>query len=158
LFRPIEHGDALLVDGGISRNLPVDTAKSIGADSVIAGDVGTPLSPLEELTSFLATTGQLSSILIQRNPAEQKRLLTGRDVLIVPALGDEITTADFDKAADEAMPIGYTAAGQVGAQLASLGASEDVYARHRQALQHCIEGPPDDPVRASTTPPVFATP
>jgi len=39
IFAPIEWGDALLVDGGVSNNLPVDIVKEMGADIVLSVDV-----------------------------------------------------------------------------------------------------------------------
>jgi len=142
LFQPIERGDYLLVDGGIAKNLPVDVVKKMGADVIIAVDVGTPLSRRDQLSNFLAITGQLTSILIQRNTDEQKKLLTGRDVLIVPALGDDITSAGFQDATKQAIPIGYAGAEQVRDQLAALGVSEDAYRAHRAGIAACVNGPP----------------
>ena len=46
----------LLVDGGISDNVPVDVARAMGADIVIAVNLGTPLMKREELTSVLGVT------------------------------------------------------------------------------------------------------
>jgi len=142
LFDPIEYEDALLVDGGIAKNLPIDVVKSMGADIVIAVDVGTPLSTREELTNFVQITGQLTSILIQRNTWEQRFLLEDRDVLIVPDLGNEITSAGFEKATEEAMPIGYAAAEKVRDRLAALGVDGATYAAHRGAIAECVAGPP----------------
>ena len=34
------------VDGGLTRNLPVDVARDMGADVVIAVNLGTPLGPM----------------------------------------------------------------------------------------------------------------
>ena len=42
IFAPVEWGDALLVDGGVVNNLPVDIAKEMGADLVLAIDVSSP--------------------------------------------------------------------------------------------------------------------
>ena len=42
IFAPVEWGDALLVDGGIINNLPVDIAKEMGADIILAIDVSSP--------------------------------------------------------------------------------------------------------------------
>ena len=39
IFAPVEWGDALLVDGGVINNLPVDIVKDMGADIVLALDV-----------------------------------------------------------------------------------------------------------------------
>ena len=43
IFEPIEVNGALYVDGLVSRNLPVEEAYDMGADLVIASDVGTPV-------------------------------------------------------------------------------------------------------------------
>ena len=43
IFAPVEWGDALLVDGGVVNNLPVDIAKEMGADIVLAIDVSSPV-------------------------------------------------------------------------------------------------------------------
>ena len=39
IFAPVEWGDALLVDGGVANNLPVDIVKDMGADIILAIDV-----------------------------------------------------------------------------------------------------------------------
>lgn len=39
VFKPVKMGDMLLVDGGVLNNLPVDVAKNMGADIVIAVDL-----------------------------------------------------------------------------------------------------------------------
>ncbi len=46
IFAPVEHDGLLLVDGGIADNLPVDVVRAMGADIVIAVDIGTP--PLDK--------------------------------------------------------------------------------------------------------------
>jgi NTE family protein len=40
LFPPVVHGDQILVDGGVLNNVPVDVAQQMGADRVIAVDLG----------------------------------------------------------------------------------------------------------------------
>lgn len=44
-FIPVPHGETLLVDGGIVDNLPVDVARAMGADFVIAVDTRLPPLP-----------------------------------------------------------------------------------------------------------------
>lgn len=39
IFKPVERGDWLLVDGGMLNNLPVDVCRKMGADIVIAVDL-----------------------------------------------------------------------------------------------------------------------
>jgi NTE family protein len=43
LFAPVERDGMLLVDGGILDNLPVNVARSMGADVVVAVDVSSSL-------------------------------------------------------------------------------------------------------------------
>jgi NTE family protein len=53
VFDPVRVGKHLLVDGGIVRNLPVDVVRGMGAEIVIAVNVGTPLAPEEKLGNLL---------------------------------------------------------------------------------------------------------
>ena len=64
---PAEIGGMMLVDGMLTSNLPVETARAMGADIVIAVNVGTPLLKREELNSVLGVTGQMLSILTEQN-------------------------------------------------------------------------------------------
>lgn len=51
VFPPVRIGDRLLVDGGVYMNLPVTYCRQMGADFIIAVDVGGGLYKEEELTS-----------------------------------------------------------------------------------------------------------
>ncbi|MEL7450865.1 MAG: patatin-like phospholipase family protein, partial [Pseudomonadota bacterium] len=59
IFTPAEIDGALLVDGGVSNNMPVDVVRAMGADIVIAVDISTALLTREKLTSVVAITEQL---------------------------------------------------------------------------------------------------
>ena len=48
-FDPVEWDGRLLVDGGIANNLSVDVVRSLGAEVVIAVEVGTPPATRETL-------------------------------------------------------------------------------------------------------------
>lgn len=52
VFTPVEIDGRLLVDGGVVRNLPVSDVREMGADIVIAIDVGSPLFTREQLSSM----------------------------------------------------------------------------------------------------------
>src|SRR5207245_9884379 len=80
---PIEIAGRLLADGGLVRNLPVDVARSMGADVVIAVDVTTPLDPAETLKSVADVARQVSGMLTQENVRDQA---AGADILIRPTL------------------------------------------------------------------------
>jgi NTE family protein len=103
LISPVDMGDYLLVDGGVSANLPIEVAKKMGADIVIVVDVGTPLSTKAQVIDLRGVLGQITNILTYHNVIASKSLLTQRDVLIEPDLKD-IETSDFDKFADGIEP------------------------------------------------------
>jgi len=86
VFAPVQREGHLLVDGGIADNLPVDIARAMGVDVVIAVDVGFPLLPRQQLSSAPVISSQMLAILIRRNAQAQLATLTPQDILIQPAL------------------------------------------------------------------------
>ena len=133
LFTPMESADGLYVDGGLVRNLPVDVARSMGADVIIAVNLGTTYLPREQLGTVLGVTEQMLTILTEQNvKASLAQLDSRRDVLIRPDLGD-ITAGDFKRAA-EAIAIGERAAREMAAALSRYRLSEAEYAAWRQDL------------------------
>ena len=141
LFSPIDFAGHLLVDGGIVNNLPVNVVQGMGADILIAVDVGTPLSTREELNDFVSITSQLTGIMVVNNTEHQISLLTPKDILIVPNLGGGISSVDFSKV-DQSIPLGYQAADALRDRLAPLGISEEEYAQYRARIAACVAGPP----------------
>lgn len=97
VFAPLEVDGRILGDGGLVNNLPVDVARSLGAERVIAVNIGTPLSRRETLGTLTGLTGQMINILTEQNVQQSLRSLGPRDVLIAPQL-DGLTAADFDRA------------------------------------------------------------
>jgi len=83
VFIPLEVNGRLLVDGGILNNLPVDVCRAMGADLIIAVDIGTPALDRDQLTSFVSITSQVTSILMQKNIDAQA---LKADILIRPDL------------------------------------------------------------------------
>jgi len=103
VFTPVELDGRLLVDGGIANNLPISVVRDMGADIVIAVDIGTPLASKEEIDSVLVISSQLTGLMTRGNVKAQISTLTDTDVLIVPELGD-ISAGDFDIMADAIAP------------------------------------------------------
>ncbi len=93
---PITIDNTLLVDGGIANNIPIDTAREMGADIVIVVDVSAPLATKEDIKSTVDITGQLTTIMTRRIANNQLKTLNDNDVLIVPG-EKEISSSDFDK-------------------------------------------------------------
>jgi NTE family protein len=130
---PVTIGKRQLVDGGLVRNLPVDIARSMGADVVIAVNLGTPLLRPDEITSVFSVSMQMINILTEQNVSRSLKELTPRDVLIVPELGD-FSSADFDNLI-KTVPIGEAAAWKLADQLRRYSLPSEEYAvlRKRQS-------------------------
>jgi NTE family protein len=94
-FPAVRIDDRVLVDGGIARNLPVEIVQAMGADIVIAVDVGTALPKIDESGSVFEVASQLAGLLTAGNTRASLAALGPRDILIVPELGDEVGPADF---------------------------------------------------------------
>ncbi|OLQ80387.1 hypothetical protein BIT28_16755 [Photobacterium proteolyticum] len=121
LLPPMELGDKLLVDAGITNNLPVSVVKAMGADIVIAVDISNEFKRRDDLNNYFAVMDQLTDFMVRDNATRQIKLLSGEDVLIRPDI-QGITTADFEQ-----MPVafenGYAAAMALEEQLKGLGGS-----------------------------------
>ena len=93
VFSPIVINNKLLVDGGIIRNLPASDAKKMGADIIIAIDVGAPLYKKTEISSMLDIMDQAASF---RNVALSKKEKKLCDILISPNIKG-YSASSFDK-------------------------------------------------------------
>ena len=98
-FAPIEVDGRLLVDGGITNNLPIELAQAMGADVLIVVDITSPMLPKSALGNLLTITDQLTRLLVVNNTQVQKARLTADDILLVPDLAD-FSAVDFSAAAD----------------------------------------------------------
>ena len=125
VFAPTEIDGRLLSDGGLVRNLPVDIARKMGADVVIAVNIGTPLLARDNLQTLFNVSQQMINILTEQNVQAQKALLTGADVLIEPDLGN-IGFMDFSRS-QEASRIGEIATQKMAAQLKALSLTEPTF-------------------------------
>ena len=134
IFAPLDLDGRMLGDGGLVKNLPVDAVKAMGAEVVIAVNIGTPLMTREQLSSFLGVAQQSINILTEQNVRAQLALLVPpRDVLIEPDLGD-LTSADFSKG-ERFIALGEKAARAAAEALSRYALSADDYRAYRAALQ-----------------------
>lgn len=123
-FAPVELEGRKLVDGGSVANLPVGIAKQLGATSVIAVDISSPLiADEDELASFFSVFNQLNSLLTVGNRDRDVALLDDDDVLVQPDLGD-ISFVGFDRAL-EAVGIGEATAHEMADTLARFTTEDD---------------------------------
>jgi len=126
---PVEIDGRLLVDGGISDNLPIDQARKLCGDVIIAVNISTPPLTRAQITSALSVVGQLINFLGKQNVDEQLKRLGEKDVLIAPDLGD-ISAVKFDRAED-AIAIGEEATRAVADKLRRYSLPPEQYAAFR---------------------------
>ncbi|ABR89380.1 patatin-like phospholipase [Janthinobacterium sp. Marseille] len=127
---PVETNGHLLVDGGIANNLPIDVARELCGDIIIAVNIGTPPLKRKEIGSIISVVGQLVNLLGNDSIERQLATLGSKDVLIKPELGD-ISAASFDRA-KEAIQIGEQAARAMSESLQRYSLPPEVYARLRK--------------------------
>lgn len=132
VFVPIEIGGRLLVDGGVSQNVPVSVVQAMGADIIIAVDVATPPDPVESLTTAVGISRQIVRFPIQRATQAELDLLGPDDVVVIPDLTG-IGSTDFPSALDAALA-GMQAAREHTESLGTLALSQSDYASWRDRL------------------------
>ena len=123
IFTPVEIDGHLLVDGGESENLPVQTVLAMGADIVIAVNVGSSGAEIAaKPTNVGAMIGRLIDLPLQQNTMASAKLA---NVVITPNL-EGYTSADFVKGL-KMIPLGYQAAEAQKAKLEAYSVPENAY-------------------------------
>jgi NTE family protein len=136
IFTPVELDGRLLVDGGEAQNLPVQTVKAMGADIVIAVNVGSSGSEMaKKPTNVGEMIGRLIDLPLQQNTMASARLA---DLVITPNL-EGFTSADF-VIGTRMIPLGYHAAQAHKDKLTAWSEPESVYQTWK--LRHDATKPP----------------
>lgn len=124
VFCPTEWRGHHLVDGGLINNVPADVVRTMGAEVVIAVDVGTPPAngpewgaqqwrfrlPGLTLVGPMLDTLLRSAQIMQAEIVRHRLELAHPDVLIRPDIGP-VRTEEFERAAD-VIPAGERAAAE----------------------------------------------
>ena len=119
IFSPVRLGGMVLVDGGLLNNLPVDVAKQMGADIVIAVELESPQPTPESLESFLAVARESISVVTSANERHSMALA---DLVLSPDL-EGLTSTDFDRY-EEFEKRGYAEAARKARFLETLALSD----------------------------------
>jgi NTE family protein len=127
MFAPVEIEGRILGDGGLVNNLPVDVVRAMGADIVIAVNIGTPLMSRDQLQSVVGYAAQILNILTEQNVRAQLAQLKPGDILISPDLGN-LTFIDFGQA-PKFVELGIQAAQAMRPQLAALSETSPQFAQ-----------------------------
>ena len=138
---PYELDGHWLVDGGVTNNMPVDIARKIGADKIIAVDISTDYKGQDSFTNVFSIADQLSNYLVRRNTQHQAEQLTDADVLLHPDVG-LMETTEFNKM-PQAFLKGYQAVMENKEQFKPFELSPEAYRAYqkekelkRKKLQH----------------------
>ena len=122
IFIPIRTSESIFVDGGLLDNLPVDVAKDMGADLVIAIQLqNRNLEPTASLSS-VGVLGQSISVVVAAN---ELRSIEKADILISVPLAD-YNSMDYNKD-DILIQKGYDAAASKTAVLSAFGVDDAVW-------------------------------
>jgi NTE family protein len=132
VFAPVLEGDMVLADGGMMRNLPVDVARGLCADVVIAVSLEAPPPSLGQLQGALAITGRSFSAMVIANERAQLASLTERDVAVIVPTGD-IGSTQFGRV-PETLSLGQASARRVASELSRYAVSEDEYRAWRAGI------------------------
>jgi NTE family protein len=131
VFTPVEREGRLLIDGGVADNVPADVARSLGADVVIAVDVGEEFARREQFDGIVGTLGRTYSILTRKSTQQG---IAVADLVLRPDLRP-YTGADWS-AAPEMIKRGWAVAEENKDKLLPLALTEEqwqVYLAARRA-------------------------
>ena len=130
IFPPVELNGQVLIDGGTMNNVPADIVKAMGADRVVAINVG-DLSDREGVSyTLFGIAGETIDAMMR---ASTRRALGAADVVINVPLS-EYGSLDWRRA-DALIEEGYRAAESMRDQLLPLAISESDYDTWRRARQ-----------------------
>ena len=132
---PEPYQGMLLIDGGISNNIPIEQAKALGADIIIAVDISGQLKSQSNIKGALSVISQLTSFLTNEGTHKQISLLSNTDILIRPDINGMQMT-DFS-IMPKALEAGEEAAIKNLTALQQLSVSEIEYKRY-QAEKHRV--------------------
>ncbi len=133
---PYKLNGHMLVDGGVVNNMPVDVARAMGADVVIAVDISTDYKTEDDFTGLFTVADQLSNYLVRRSTQQQVETLQEQDVYIRPNVG-QMETVEFDKM-PWAFQSGYDITREMESKLAGLRLSNAEYQKyidHKQEVR-----------------------
>jgi NTE family protein len=130
---PYQLNGHMLVDGGVVNNMPVDVARAMGADVVIAVDISTDYKSEEDFTGLFVVADQLSNYLVRRSTQQQVEALEEQDVYIRPNVG-QMETVEFDKM-PSAFLSGYEITKEMAPKLEGLSVSSAEYQKYIERKQ-----------------------
>jgi NTE family protein len=155
IFTPTLLNGHVLADGGMVQNIPVETARGMNADVVIAVELRLPPADVAGLNSLAGVLSRAIDVMIMQN--EQRSLKLADAKISVDMKGFFIT--DYSRV-DDLIQLGYKAAAQEGSALLPYAIKDPVKwqeyldernARKKQPLKQVdvirVTGAPPDSAR-----------
>jgi NTE family protein len=119
VFAPVEHGTQVFSDGAAVDNLPVDVARQMGADIVIAVYLDTGTFDQKSLNSLVGVAGRNVEIMISANELNSMKNAN----ILLKADVSKFTSSDFEESA-QIIPKGVEVAEQHSAELEKYAVSD----------------------------------
>ncbi|MEW6363524.1 MAG: patatin-like phospholipase family protein [Acidobacteriota bacterium] len=146
VFAPVEIDGRTLVDGGVINNVPADVVRAMGADIVIAVDVGIDPMTAAQQQSLFGVLGQTIDAMMLPNVRQS---LACADIVVRPDLRG-LGSIDWRRS-DEMADRGYAAADTLRDRLCALSVDEGTYS-HREELRTAVRRKPlPSPVSLTVT-------
>ena len=136
IFTPVVWGDKVLIDGGLVENLPVEPARQMGSDIVIAVLLEGKHTSVVQFRSLSTVLKQTVSIPVIQN---ERRSAALADLVIHVQTGD-FSSTDFGNAA-KLIQKGYEAAQAQAAELARFALSQEEWTAYLAARQRRVRPP-----------------
>ena len=127
VFPPVERDGRVLVDGGAMNNVPADVVRAMGADVVVAINVGSMEGTQPADRSLLGLMGRTVDVMMQ---ARTRESLKSADIVINPALNG-FDSLDWRRSA-ELEAEGYRAAEAVRESLLPLAVDETEWTAYQE--------------------------
>lgn len=128
VFTPVEMGGRVLADGALINNVPADVARAMGAEIVIAVDVGAPLDERGGVASLGGVLAQSLRVVIHNNTRQTLRLA---DTILAPDV-EALPSIDW-RNSDVIADAGYRAAAARSRFLQTLSLSPSAWQRYLDA-------------------------
>lgn len=127
IFPPVERDGRVLVDGGAMNNVPADVVRQMGADVVVAVNVGFMGDTRTVSRSLVGLMSETVDVMMQANT---RASMKAADIVINPPL-DGFATLDWRRSAELAAE-GYRAAEAMREQLLPLAISGTQWAAYQE--------------------------
>jgi NTE family protein len=128
VFSPVRNKESIFVDGGLLDNMPVDVAKDMGADLIIAIHLETKDTQPDEPLGAFSVLGKSISVVIAAN---ELRSMQNADVLVSVPLA-KFESTDYNRNA-EIVQAGYEAAAGKSAILSRFAVDDAQWQQYQMA-------------------------